>query len=407
MCPPAVIAADDPNERVRKILQRTPLIDGHNDIPWLYKVATKLKLDTLEFDSDLTALKRPPQTDLPRLRQGLLGGQFWSVYIPIEAYPGAVGDASRVLDQIDFVHRLVARYPQDLELAFTADDIRRIHAAGKVASLIGIEGGHAIENSLGNLRMLYQAGARYMTLTHSKGLRWADSATDDARVDGLSPFGEEVIREMNRMGMLVDLSHVSPSAMHDALDVSTAPVIFSHSSAYSVTAHDRNIPDDVLIRLAKNKGIAMITFFPAYVSDDVRLNWAARVKEKARLDTQSLSEATRTALMNTWNEENPSPLPTLAQVADHIDHIRDTIGVNYIGIGGDYDGMPFGPVGLEDVTGYPALFVELLRRGYTDNEIAAIAGENILRVMNEVESTARALQASRAPSERLISDMDD
>ena len=253
--------ADDPTQRVHTILKNTPLIDGHNDIPWLYKRRTDGQLSPLEFNSDLAALEPPTQTDLPRLKQGLLGGQFWSVYIPIESYPGAVGDASKVLDQIDFVHRLVGRYPKDLEIAYTASDIRRIHASGKIASLIGIEGGHAIENSLGNLRMLYQTGARYMTLTHSKGLRWVDSATDTARVDGLSQFGEEVVREMNRMGMMVDISHVSPSAMHDVLDVSVAPVIFSHSSAFSVTAHVRNIPDDVLKRLATNNGVAMITFF--------------------------------------------------------------------------------------------------------------------------------------------------
>ena len=399
--------ADDPTQRVHTILKNTPLIDGHNDIPWLYKRRTDGQLSPLEFNSDLAALEPPTQTDLPRLKQGLLGGQFWSVYIPIESYPGAVGDASKVLDQIDFVHRLVGRYPKDLEIAYTASDIRRIHASGKIASLIGIEGGHAIENSLGNLRMLYQTGARYMTLTHSKGLRWVDSATDTARVDGLSQFGEEVVREMNRMGMMVDISHVSPSDMHDVLDVSVAPVIFSHSSAFSVTAHVRNIPDDVLKRLATNNGVAMITFFPSYVSDEVRLNWAARDRARKIIEEQVLEEDARQLLMDAWHRKNPAPKPTLAQVADHIDHVKNLIGVDYIGIGGDYDGMPPGPIGLEDVATYPALFVELLERGYSDADIAKIAGENLLRVMHQVESMAKVLQAAGQPSDRLIDEMDE
>ena len=267
--------------------------------------------------------------------------------------------------------------------------------------MIGIEGGHAIENSLANLRMLYKAGARYMTLTHSKGLRWADSATDGERVGGLSPFGKEVVHEMNRLGMLVDLSHVSVNAMNDALDVSSAPVIFSHSSAFALTAHKRNIPDEVLLRLKVNHGVAMVTFYPSYVSETVRLAWI-NLREKIAIETEDPRERTKLFIA-----QRPAlPRPTLADVADHIDHIRNLIGIDYIGLGGDYDGMPPGPVGLEDVSTYPALLIELLRRGYSDADIAKIAGRNILRVMQDVETVARKEQARRLPSNAQIDELD-
>ena len=330
----------------------------------------------------------------------MMGGQFWSVYIPIKQYPGAAGDTAAVLDQIDLVYRLVQTYPDDLEIALTAADVRRIHQRGKIASMIGIEGGHAIEDSLGVLRMLYQAGARYMTLTHSKSLRWADSATDEPRLDGLSAFGLEVVAEMNRLGMMIDLSHVSPATMHDALEATQAPVIFSHSSAYALTAHKRNVPDDVLLRVRDNGGVVMVTFYPSYVSEEVRIAWQT-LGEQLDQTTQTSAER-RAAFMAAVGN---LPRPTLSQVADHIDHIHQLIGINHIGIGGDYDGMPPGPIGLEDVSTYPALFVELLKRGYSDEDIAKIAGNNLLRVMTDVEQYA--LSQSGVPaSSALIEELD-
>jgi membrane dipeptidase len=331
----------------------------------------------------------------------MMGGQFWSVYIPIAAYPGASGDVARVLTQIDVVHRMITTYPDQLELALTANEVIDAHRRGKIASMMGIEGGHAIENSLANLRMLYKAGARYMTLTHSKGLRWADSATDEERVGGLSPFGKEVVHEMNRLGMLVDLSHVSVNAMNDALDVSSAPVIFSHSSAFALTAHKRNIPDEVLLRLKVNNGVAMVTFYPSYVSETVRLAWI-NLRKKVNAQTEDPREQAKLY----GAQRSTLPRPTLADVADHIDHIRNLIGIDYIGLGGDYDGMPPGPVGLEDVSTYPALLKELLRRGYSDADIAKIAGRNILRVMQDVETVARKEQARRLPSNAQIDELD-
>lgn len=388
-------------KRVASILKSTPLVDGHNDLPMQYSARVKGNLDQMPFTSDLSALEKPTQTDHPRMLKGMMGGQFWSVYIPIAAYPGASGDVARVLTQIDVVHRMITTYPDQLELALTANEVLEAHRQGKIASMMGIEGGHAIENSLANLRMLYKAGARYMTLTHSKGLRWADSATDEERVGGLSPFGKEVVHEMNRMGMLVDLSHVSVNTMHDALDVSSAPVIFSHSSAFALTAHERNIPDVVLLRLKVNNGVAMVTFYPSYVSETVRLAWI-NLRKEVSAQTEDPKEQAKLYRA----QFATLPRPTLADVADHIDHIRNLIGIDYIGLGGDYDGMPPGPVGLEDVSTYPALLKELLKRGYSDADIAKIAGRNILRVMQDVETVARKEQAMRLPSNAQIDELD-
>ena len=397
---PAV--AETPEQRVARILKQTPLVDGHNDIPWAYRKRVKGQLSKLPFDTDLTQAEQPTHTDLARLRQGMVGGQFWSVYVPIATPGGAKGDASLVLEQMDFVYRLVAAFPDDLEIAYTAADVKRIHGAGKIASLMGMEGGHAIENSLGTLRQFYRAGARYMTLTHSKNLDWADSATDEPRLGGLSGFGREVVREMNRLGMLVDLSHVSPDVMHQALDITAAPVMFSHSSAFAVTPHVRNVPDDVLKRIPANGGVVMITFFPAYVSEATRQHWVKRSEARAKIDRRTSRETVRQRLYDEWAEANPAPRPVLSQVADHIDHVRNLIGVDYIGLGGDYDGMPPGPVGLEDVSTYPNLLVELTKRGYSDEDIAAIAGENVLRVMAEAEGVAKRLQANNKASEMLF-----
>ena len=406
LCIGNTVAADRPtdealNKRVAKVLKKMPLIDGHNDLPMVYTMRVGGNLEQMPFTSDLTAIEKPTHTDHPRMVKGMMGGQFWSVYIPIAAYPGSSGDVARVLKQIDVVHRMIATYPDELELALTADEVIRAHRRGKIASMMGIEGGHAIEDSLANLRMLYETGARYMTLTHSKGLRWADSATDEERVGGLSPFGKEIVREMNRMGMMVDLSHVSVNTMNDALDVTTAPVMFSHSSAFAITPHRRNIPDEILLRLKENNGVAMVTFFPSYVSETVRLSWID-LREKVKMETDDPKEQ-----MKLFMAQRSSLLrPTLADVADHIDHIRNLIGIDYIGLGGDYDGMPPGPVGLEDVSTYPALFVELLRRGYSDSDIAKIAGRNVLRVMKDVEKVARKEQSKRLPSNARIEELD-
>ncbi len=401
-------AAAPPNDglleaRARSLLQQTPLIDGHNDMPWQYRKRVDLKLDGLDFAGDLSTLDPPMHTDLNRLRQGGVGAQFWSVYIPVPQRGGRPGDARTVIEQIDFVKRLVDRYPDYLELALTADDIERIHADGKIASLIGMEGGHSIEDSLAVLRATYELGARYMTVTHTKNTNWADSATDDAQFDGLNDFGREVIREMNRLGMLVDLSHVSPATMHDTLDVTAAPVIFSHSSAFAVCNHVRNVPDDVLLRVRDNGGVVMVVFLGYYVSEDLR-TWAERrgAERAALSENRGGDTVAMTAGLAAWDLVNPKPRATIGQVVDHMDHIRDLIGVDYIGIGGDYDGTSSLPEGLEDVSKYPDLIVEMLRRGYTDLAVRKIIGLNVLRAMREVEAVAATLQAEREPSEALF-----
>lgn len=402
------IGDNDAEHIVTAILAKTPLIDGHNDLPLQYRIRVNNQLDQLDLDSDLTELERPTHTDIPRLRKGMVGGQFWSVYVPIREYPGQDIDPQLVAEQIDLVKRIVARYSDDFELAITAADVRRIHASGKIASMIGMEGGHAINNSLAMLRMHYDLGARYMTLTHSKGLRWADSATDEERHGGLTAFGELVIQEMNRLGMLIDLSHVSVDTMKDVLAVTEAPVIFSHSSAYAVVRHSRNVPDDVLGLVRNNDGVVMVTFYPLYVSEDLRQHKVARDEERDRLKANSpgASDEEIENLMSAWQDSNPAPRSTLEQVADHIDHIRDVAGIDHIGLGGDYDGMPPGPVGLEDVSTYPALFIELLDRGYSRDDLAKIAGENVLRVMSTAEQVAAELQQTLEPADALIDEVD-
>ncbi len=349
--------------RARRVLAVTPVIDGHNDYPW--EVRQKAGLDLAKLD-----LRQPQpsiMTDFARLEAGGVGGQFWSVYVPSPAR-GADPAASvtMTLEQIDIVHRMIARYPDRLALALTADDIERSRKAGRIASLIGMEGGHAVNSSLATLRMMHRLGARYMTLTHSLNTPWADSATDTPVHDGLSPFGEEVVREMNRLGMLVDLSHTSPATMADALRVATAPVIFSHSSARALTDVPRNVPDDILRLVPKNGGVVMVTFVPQFVSRDVAA-WNAR------------PESERTG---------PAPRATLSQVADHIDHIRKVAGIDHVGLGGDFDGITTVVMGLEDVSTYPRLIAELLRRGWTDAEIGKLTWGNILRVMRANERNA-------------------
>ena len=392
-------------DQARQILEEVPLIDGHNDVPWQYRQRVDHRLDEIDFARSTKDLDRPMHTDLPRLREGRVGGQFWSVYIP--ASIRGTDAVQATMEQIDFVYRMVDRFDDDLEMAYTADDVRRVFNDGKIASMIGMEGGHSINNSLAMLRMFYEMGARYMTITHGSNLDWADAATDDPEHGGLTEFGEEVIREMNRLGMLVDLSHVSAGTMHDALDVTRAPVIFSHSSAKELVGHPRNVPDDVLERVAENNGVVMVTYVVSFVSEDMREYYADRSAYNSRLNSLYPHDPdTRSEKLNQWDEENPMPLPNLDDVADHIDHIRDKIGVEYIGIGGDYDGITVLPEGLEDVTTYPDLFAELLRRGYTEEELKKIAGKNVLRVMDDVEAVAREMQQEMEASDVRIEDFE-
>ncbi len=377
--------------KVLKLLGEVPLIDGHNDLPWQCRKHGN-DLDAIDLAADTTRLKMV--TDIPRLRAGGIGGQFWSVYVPA-TMPGP--DAVKAaIEQIDVVHRLVARYANTFELALTVADIEQIHRNGKIASLIGLEGGHAIGKSLGLLRMMYQLGARYMTLTHTKNTDWADAAGDKPEHHGLTAFGKSVVLEMNRLGMLVDLSHVSDDTMRTALEVTKAPVIFSHSSARSICGHLRNVPDDVLKLTAENGGIVMVCFLPSYVSERARASAAAADTEREKLrkvypdGSVQLEEA-----MLAWREAHASfHEATLSDVADHIDHIRKRIGSDHIGIGSDFDGFFGATEGLEDVSKFPDLFLELLRRGYTEAELKKIAGLNLLRVLREAEKIAAQLQCA-------------
>jgi len=395
--------SDERLEQARRLLSEVPLIDGHNDLPWQYRERTNNRLGEIDIAVNQTALQPALHTDLPRLVDGKVGGQFWSVYIPASPGGGRPGDVKTVLEQIDVVHRMIDLYPESLELALTSEDVMRIFESGKIASLIGMEGGHSIEGSLAALRMLYGAGARYMTLTHSKNTRWADSATDERVHAGLTEFGEEVVREMNRLGMLVDLSHVSPETMHQALDVAAAPVIFSHSSCRAVTDTPRNVPDDVLRRLADNGGVIMITFVGAFVSEPLRGWYEKRREIQQSLQDQFPQEPGRVREgVEAWTLANPRPDATLDDVADHIEHAVRVAGVDHVGIGGDYDGVTILPVGLDDVTGYPRLFAELLERGLSESDCKKIAGLNVLRVMRETERVAARLQRERKPSEMLL-----
>ena len=389
-------------DQARQILREVPLIDGHNDLPYQYKTRVNNRLDEIDLEADTSGLDPPMHTDIPRLREGQLGGQFWSLYIPPELEgPGA---ARALFDQIDVARRIVARYDETFELASTADDVERIFASGKIASLLAIEGGYSIEGSLGVLRQAYALGARYMTLTHNANIAWADSATDEARHRGLTEFGREVVREMQRLGMLVDLSHVSPATMNDVLDRAETAVIFSHSSARALCDHPRNVPDEVLQRIPDNGGVVMVTFVPAFLSKEARLHRAAFDAERERLVAENADEATD--FENEWLEENPAPRATLEQAADHIDHFKEVMGVDHIGIGGDFDGIAMVPVGLEDVSTYPALIAELLGRGYSADDVKKIAGLNVLRALRAGEETAARLQTERAPSEALIEELD-
>jgi membrane dipeptidase len=380
---------------VRQLLREVPLIDGHNDLPWQYRKRSN-DFSAIDLAHDTSKLTPPVVTDIPRLRLGGVGAQFWSVYVPpIPAGPIAV---QAVLEQIDVVHQLVAHYPDTFELALTADDIERIHRQGRIASLIGMEGGHSINNSLAVLRMTYSLGARYMTLTHTKNTDWADAAGDKPKHHGLTPFGEEVVREMNRLGMMVDLSHVTDETMRAALKVSQAPVIFSHSSAWALCESPRNVPDDVLATTARNGGVVMVCFLPGYLTERGRIAMAASEAEKARLrklypDTSARFKKALAA----WRLKHPSlHEASLTDVADHIDHVRKVAGIDHVGIGSDFDGFDGAPDGLEDVSCYPALLAELMRRGYTREEIKKVAGLNLLRVLREVEKVSAQLKRDKS-----------
>jgi membrane dipeptidase len=381
-------------DRAKALHGQVPLIDGHNDYPWAVREhVVDRDIDRL----DISAPQPTIHTDIARLREGGVGGQFWSVYVPAELAGQAAVTAT--LEQIDIVHRMMRKYPQAFELALTAADVERIFKAGKVASLIGMEGGHSIDSSLGALRMFHRLGARYLTLTHSRNVPWADSATDDPKLGGLSPFGEAVVREMNWLGMLVDLSHVSPDTMEDAIRVSRAPVIFSHSSAREVADVPRNVPDAVLRLLPGNGGLVMVTFVPGFLSPKVvaweRLRTAEEQRPRQQVPQDDNAQKEHLAA---WAKANPAPRATIADVADHIDHIKKVAGIDHIGLGGDFDGITTVPEGLEDVSKYPAVTAELLRRGYTDDEIKKILGLNILRVMRAAEQVSKTLQSERGPS---------
>jgi len=371
-------------ERARRLLGEVPVIDGHNDYPW--EVRDKGGLDLNAFDISKPQPKL--MTDFARLKAGGVGGQFWSVYVPSpdpKADPAV--SVTQVMEQIDVVHRMIARWPDRLALALSAADIERIQKQGKIASLIGMEGGHAINSSLGTLRNFYRLGARYMTLTHSLNVPWADSATDTPKLNGLSPFGEEVIHEMNRLGMLVDLSHTSPATMAHVLRITTAPVIFSHSSARGITDVPRNVPDDILRQLPKNGGLVMVTFVPGFISQQVADYNKRETAERERLTALPGSRPDGiTAGIDAWRKTNTAPRATLVQVADHIDHIKKIAGIDHIGLGGDFDGITSVVHGLEDVSTYPALIAELLKRGYGDEDIKKIAGRNLLRVFRGAEA---------------------
>ncbi len=398
----ATAQTDDANlRRARELLRTTPLIDSHNDLPWVIREKGTPPRDVESYD---IAGKGPFDTDIPRLRAGGIGAQFWSVYVPSTLSPFEAMRAQ--LEQIDIARRIIAKYPADLGLATSLSEIKSEMGRGRIASLIGMEGGHTIGNSLGALRAFYDLGARYMTLTHFNSNDWADAATDSARHGGLTPFGKEVVREMNRMGMMVDISHVSPTVMSQVLTLSEAPVIFSHSSARALTDHVRNVPDSILARMKSNGGVVMVNFVTAFVSEPYR-RWIGDVLPTLAL--ASSDSAADRILREHRARRGPAPRATVKDLADHVEHIRRVAGIDHVGIGADF----YGAVGdenqvqgLEDVSKYPVLFAELIRRGWSDADLRKLAGENMLRVLGEVETVSARVRKERPPSNATIEQLD-
>ncbi|MGW0704056.1 dipeptidase [Streptomyces sp. NPDC002867] len=388
--------------RARELLAAHPVVDGHNDLPWALREHVRYDLDRMDIAGDQRGRLH---TDIPRLRAGGVGAQFWSVYVRSDM----AGDeaVSATLEQIDVVDQLITRYPADLVRALSAEDMEIARSEGRIASLMGAEGGHSVNNSLATLRALYALGVRYMTLTHNDNIAWADSATDEPGVGGLSPFGHEVVREMNRIGMLVDLSHVAVTTMRDALATSVAPVVFSHSSARAICDHPRNIPDDVLALLPANGGVAMATFVPKFILP-AAVEWTRAADENMRAHGLHHLDTTPQAMKihEAFEAANPRPVATAATVADHLDHMREVAGVDHIGIGGDFDGTAFTPAGLDDVAGYPNLIAELLGRGWSEADLAKLTWQNAVRVLRAAEDVARDLQELRGPSNATIDQLD-
>lgn len=392
--------AGDTLTRIRALLADHPVVDGHNDLPWEARERAGYDWDRL----DIAVAGQPTHTDIPRLREGGVGAQFWSVFVPATLRGDAAVTAT--LEQVDAVRAMAARYPETFALATTRAEVEAALAGGRIASLMGAEGGHSIDSSLGTLRMLGALGVRYLTLTHNDNVPWADSATDEPVVGGLSAFGREVVREMNRIGMLVDLSHVSADTMRDALDVTEAPVVFSHSSARALCDHARNVPDDVLERLPANGGVCMVTFVPRFVSQAVR-DWDVEASDAAV--AAGIDPADEAAFLPFYRERRDTlgrPTATLEDVVRHVEHVREVVGPEHVGLGGDYDGVDVLPEGLDDVSGYPRLLAALADRGWGDRDLAALAGGNALRVLEEAEERAEAIAATRGPSLARIEDLD-
>ncbi|MFD8808499.1 dipeptidase [Streptomyces sp. NPDC059597] len=387
-------------DEARSLLRQFPVVDGHNDLPWALREQVAYDLTARDIAGHQNAHLH---TDLPRLREGGVGAQYWSVYVRSDL-PDAV---PATLEQIDCVTRLIERYPDALAPALTAADMEAARASGRIASLMGAEGGHSIANSLGTLRGLYALGVRYMTLTHNDNVDWADSATDEPKAGGLTAFGREVVREMNRLGMLVDLSHVAATTMRDALDASSAPVIFSHSSARAVCDHPRNIPDDVLERLPANGGMAMVTFVPKFVLQ-AAVDWTVAADENMRAHGFHHLDTTEEGMKvhRAFEETHPRPIATVSTVADHLDHMREVAGIDHLGIGGDYDGTAFTPDGLNDVSGYPNLIAELLDRGWSKPDLAKLTWQNAVRVLGAAEDVSRDLRATSPASTATIESLD-
>jgi membrane dipeptidase len=386
-------------DRVRAVLTNAPVVDGHNDLPWELRSRVRYDLTDLDLTADQSASGL--HTDFVRMRAGGMGAQFWSAYVS-DQLPGDTA-VTATLEQIDFIHQFVARFPDRLVLARTAADIEAAHASGRIASLIGIEGGHSIACSLGTLRAMHALGARYLTLTHNHNTPWADSATDNAAVGGLSVFGHEVVRECNRLGVMVDLSHVAPATMHAALDTSTAPAFFSHSSARALCDHPRNVPDDVLTRVRETDGLVMVTFVPGFLNEECRVWMGAFVAAEREIAAKGAEpDPARRERIAAWMGEHPRPPCSVIDVANHVEYVRDVAGVDAVGLGGDFDGVGETPDGLRDVAAYPNLLVELAQRGWSDADLAKLTWHNALRVLRTTEAVAQSAQSERGPSQAVF-----